>query len=37
MPFGAYYALVATTIMVFVGGYTVFLPGQWSIPDFLFS
>lgn len=37
MPYGAYYALTATTIMVFVGGYSVFLPGQWSIPDFLFS
>lgn len=37
MPFGAYYALVATFIMAFVGGYPVFLPGRWSIPDFLFS
>jgi amino acid transporter len=23
--------------MAFVGGYTVFLPGKWSIPTFLFS
>lgn len=23
--------------MTFVGGYTVFLPGQWDIPTFLFS
>jgi len=23
--------------MTFVGGYTVFLPGMWSIPTFLFS
>ncbi|GAB0135522.1 hypothetical protein EsDP_00003857 [Epichloe bromicola] len=37
MPFPAYYALVATFIMAFVGGYTVFLPGQWSVPNFLFS
>ncbi|KHN97101.1 Amino acid/polyamine transporter I [Metarhizium album ARSEF 1941] len=37
MPYGAYYALVATVTMVFVGGYTVFLPGRWSVADFLFS
>lgn len=23
--------------MAFVGGYSVFLPGNWSIPSFLFS
>jgi len=23
--------------MAFVGGYTVFLPGNWDIPTFLFS
>ena len=23
--------------MTFVGGYTVFLPGNWNIPTFLFS
>ena len=23
--------------MTFVGGYTVFLPGQWSVSTFLFS
>lgn len=23
--------------MTFIGGYTVFLPGQWDIPTFLFS
>ena len=27
-PFSAYYALIATFIMTFVGGYTVFLPGM---------
>ncbi|OAA50292.1 Amino acid/polyamine transporter I [Metarhizium rileyi] len=37
MPYCAYYALVATIIMVFVGGYPVFLPGRWSVPNFLFS
>jgi yeast amino acid transporter len=36
-PFAAYYALVGTTIMAFVSGYPVFLPGRWSVPTFLFS
>ncbi|PHH92827.1 hypothetical protein CDD83_4736 [Cordyceps sp. RAO-2017] len=39
MPFAAWYGLVGTLVMTFVGGYTVFLPlpGYWKIPDFLFS
>lgn len=36
-PFSAYYALTGTFIMTFVGGYTVFLPGFWDVPTFLFS
>ncbi|CCF39410.1 amino acid permease [Colletotrichum higginsianum] len=38
-PYAAWYGLVGTFIMTFVGGYTVFLPldGYWNIPDFLFS
>ncbi|KAL3480045.1 amino acid permease/ SLC12A domain-containing protein [Aspergillus californicus] len=36
-PYVAYIALVATTIMAFVGGYEVFLPGNWDIPTFFFS
>ncbi|EEB93723.1 hypothetical protein MPER_07584 [Moniliophthora perniciosa FA553] len=36
-PFCGYYALTGTFIMAFVGGYTVFLPGKWDIPTFLFS
>ncbi|KAL1743452.1 amino acid permease/ SLC12A domain-containing protein [Schizophyllum fasciatum] len=36
-PFCAYYALTGTLIMAFVGGYTVFLPGNWNVPTFLFS
>ncbi|KAL4778371.1 amino acid permease/ SLC12A domain-containing protein [Aspergillus varians] len=36
-PYVAYIALVATTVMAFVGGYEVFLPGNWDIPTFLFS
>lgn len=36
-PFCAYYALTGTLIMAFVGGYTVFLPGNWDVPTFLFS
>ncbi|KAL7920170.1 amino acid permease/ SLC12A domain-containing protein [Trichoderma austrokoningii] len=39
MPYAAYYALVWTFVMAFVGGYTVFLPlpGMWKVADFLFS
>ncbi|KAF5020964.1 hypothetical protein F66182_7010 [Fusarium sp. NRRL 66182] len=39
MPFAAYYGFVGTFVMVFVGGYTVFLPiqGHWNVPDFFFS
>ncbi|CAJ0550236.1 Ff.00g101660.m01.CDS01 [Fusarium sp. VM40] len=37
MPHAAYIGMVATFIMVFVGGYTVFLPGHWDVPSFLFS
>lgn len=36
-PFAAYYALVGCFIMAFVGGYNVFLPGNWDVPTFLFS
>ncbi|KAK4995643.1 general amino acid permease agp2 [Elasticomyces elasticus] len=36
-PFAAWYGLIGCFIMTFVGGYTVFLPGQWDIPTFLFS
>lgn len=36
-PFCGYYALVGTLTMTFVGGYTVFLPGRWDVPTFLFS
>ncbi|KAI0595306.1 amino acid transporter [Biscogniauxia sp. FL1348] len=36
-PYTAYYSLTATFVMTFIGGYTVFLPGNWNVPDFLFS
>lgn len=36
-PYAAWYALIGCFIMTFVGGYTVFLPGNWDIPTFLFS
>ncbi|KAK4099379.1 hypothetical protein N658DRAFT_430224 [Parathielavia hyrcaniae] len=36
-PYAAWYALVGTFIMTFVGGYAVFLPGRWDVPTFLFS
>jgi amino acid transporter len=36
-PFAAWYSLVGCFVMTFVGGYTVFLPGNWDVPTFLFS
>ncbi|KAJ6623467.1 general amino acid permease AGP2 [Mycena sp. CBHHK59/15] len=36
-PFCGYYAFVGTFVMAFVGGWTVFLPGNWDVPTFLFS
>ncbi|KAL2136754.1 hypothetical protein VTI74DRAFT_1795 [Chaetomium olivicolor] len=36
-PYAAWYALVGCFVMTFVGGYTVFLPGNWDVPTFLFS
>lgn len=36
-PYAAYYGLTGTFIMTFVSGYTVFLPGMWDVPSFLFS
>ncbi|OAL50376.1 hypothetical protein IQ07DRAFT_509375 [Pyrenochaeta sp. DS3sAY3a] len=36
-PYAAWYGLVCTFIMTFVGGYTVFLKGFWDVPSFLFS
>ncbi|CEL02504.1 Putative General amino acid permease [Aspergillus calidoustus] len=36
-PYVAYTAMVATAVMTFVGGYEVFLPGNWDVPTFLFS
>ncbi|KAF2869802.1 amino acid permease/ SLC12A domain-containing protein [Massariosphaeria phaeospora] len=36
-PYAAYYGLVGTFIMAFVGGYPVFLKGKWDLPTFLFS
>jgi len=36
-PYAAYYALTGCFVMTFVGGYAVFLPGNWDVPTFLFS
>lgn len=36
-PYAAWYALAGCSVMAFVGGYTVFLPGNWDVPSFLFS
>lgn len=36
-PYAGWFGLAGTFIMTFVGGYTVFLPGNWDVPTFLFS
>ena len=36
-PYATYFALCMTMLMTFVGGYEVFLPGNWNVPTFLFS
>ncbi|KAJ7047019.1 general amino acid permease AGP2 [Mycena alexandri] len=36
-PFCGYYAFAGTFVMAFVSGWTVFLPGNWDVPTFLFS
>ncbi|KAK7054685.1 general amino acid permease agp2 [Paramarasmius palmivorus] len=36
-PFCGYYALTGSLIVVLIGGYTVFLDGNWDVPNFLFS
>lgn len=36
-PYVAWYGFVGCFIMAFVQGYSVFLPGQWDVPTFLFS
>ncbi|PKS13133.1 hypothetical protein jhhlp_000475 [Lomentospora prolificans] len=39
MPYTAWYGFIGTFVMMFVGGYPVFLPleGMWNVPSFLFS
>lgn len=36
-PWAAYYALTGCVVMAFVGGYTVFLKGNWDVTTFIFS
>jgi amino acid transporter len=36
-PYLAWISLVCCGVMTFVGGYSVFLPGNWSVTTFLFS
>ena len=36
-PYAAWYGFVGCFIMAFVGGYQVFLPGNWDLPTFFFS
>lgn len=36
-PYQAYFAMIGTGVMVFIGGYEVFLPGKWNVTTFIFS
>lgn len=36
-PFCGYFAFVCTLIMTFLSGFSVFLKGEWSVTQFLFS
>lgn len=36
-PYAAYTSMVATIILTLVGGYQVFLNGEWDTPSFIFS
>ncbi|KAJ7626942.1 general amino acid permease AGP2 [Roridomyces roridus] len=36
-PFCGYYALIACFSMIFISGYSVFLPGHWNTLTFIFS
>ena len=36
-PYAAWYGFTGCFIMTFVGGYQVFLPGNWDLPTFFFS
>lgn len=36
-PYLAWYGFIGCIVMAFVGGYTVFLPGKWDVPTFIFS
>lgn len=36
-PYAAWYELTRCFVMIFVGGYTVFLKGNRDVPTFLFS
>ncbi|KAI4725134.1 amino acid permease [Aureobasidium sp. EXF-10728] len=36
-PYLAWYGFIGCIVMAFVGGYSVFLPGKWDVPTFIFS
>ena len=36
-PYAAWLAMICCIVMAFLGGYPVFLPGNWDVPTFLFS
>ncbi len=37
MPWGAYYAFFSSVFVLFMQGYTVFLKGEWSSTNFIYS
>ena len=36
-PYTAWFSLACTSVMIFVSGYEVFLPGKWDLTTFVFS
>ncbi|WYZ34081.1 hypothetical protein EsH8_I_000357 [Colletotrichum jinshuiense] len=34
-PYGIYFGTFGSVILLFINGFTVFFPGQWSVSDFL--
>lgn len=36
-PYAAWFALIVSTIILILSGYTLFYPGRWSTVDFIFQ
>ncbi len=37
MPYGAWYAFLSSVFVLFMQGYSVFLKGEWSLTNFIYS